>query len=224
MAEKARKWGSAVRYACLLALAVVLVITFHQNIQVTMVNGHSMEPTYVTGDLLVSIKHASYHVGDVIVYKPSTIDCALCHVVHRIIRRDGHNGWITQGDNNATFDGWQVTPREISGKVIWSVHLPPVLHMLYYPGFWLTVGLFMLTIWLLFYVLQDGEEEDAADETLTSSTAKAPQGPISQLLRKPRHRLQEHRPPWFSAAKKRRHRGEPKTNATVRAVITKRVP
>ena len=41
----------------------------------TIVSGHSMEPTYYTGDLVVS-RCGDYQVGDIVVYNPPNMGAA----------------------------------------------------------------------------------------------------------------------------------------------------
>jgi signal peptidase len=87
----------------------------------TIVNGHSMEPTYYTGDLVVS-RCGSYHVGDIVVYNPPNVGSA--RVIHRINGGDGETGWVMKGDNNSFLDPWQPTNDRVLGKAV--LHLPKV--------------------------------------------------------------------------------------------------
>ncbi len=87
----------------------------------TIVAGHSMEPTYYTGDLVVS-RCGEYQVGDIVVYNPPNVGAA--RVIHRIIGGDGEAGWVIQGDNNDFLDPWQPTNERILGKAV--LHLPKV--------------------------------------------------------------------------------------------------
>jgi len=86
----------------------------------TIVSGHSMEPTYYTGDLVIS-RCGPVEVGDVVVYSPPGIEGA--RVIHRIV--DGSaDGWIIQGDNNSFLDPWTPTAENIYGKAL--VHVDGV--------------------------------------------------------------------------------------------------
>jgi len=86
----------------------------------TIVSGHSMEPTYYTGDLVVS-RCGPVEIGDVIVYNPPDVGGA--RVIHRIVDGDA-SGWIVRGDNNDFFDPWQPTEENILGSAV--LHLPQV--------------------------------------------------------------------------------------------------
>jgi signal peptidase I len=78
----------------------------------TIVSGHSMEPTLRTGDLVVArCGHAE--VGDIVVYAPPGMDRA--RVIHRVIGGDGAVGWVVQGDNNAWVDPFSPTDERVVG-------------------------------------------------------------------------------------------------------------
>jgi signal peptidase I len=74
------------------------------------VSGKSMEPTYVTGDLVIVRKHSSYRPGDIVAFKAQG-----GIVIHRIVEGDGRSGYVTQGDNNSWRDPWNPTDREVVG-------------------------------------------------------------------------------------------------------------
>lgn len=87
----------------------------------TVVSGHSMEPTYHTGDLVVS-RCGEPRVGDVVVYQPSELGGG--RIIHRIVDGDGEQGWVLQGDNNAWLDPFSPTDAEVLGVA--TVHVPKV--------------------------------------------------------------------------------------------------
>jgi signal peptidase I len=84
-----------------------------------VVSGPSMEPTYITGDLVVARNQPDYRIGDVVVF--ATGDG---NVIHRIIGGDGESGYVTQGDNNPDPDRWAPTDDEVLGEAV--LHLPGV--------------------------------------------------------------------------------------------------
>jgi signal peptidase I len=80
-----------------------------------IVDGRSMEPTYSHGDLVIARQLATYEVGDIIVYD-APVD-AQFNVIHRIVEpTDG--GFITQGDNRDTRDGW-IAPHDTIYGASW---------------------------------------------------------------------------------------------------------
>jgi signal peptidase len=91
--------------------------------------GVSMEPTIVTGDLVVFSGEASHKVvpGDIVLFREITIDesgqvGALSKpVMHRILylTTNGTQTYIkTKGDNNPTPDDWLVPEQSILGKAV----------------------------------------------------------------------------------------------------------
>lgn len=78
----------------------------------TIVSGHSMEPTYYTGDLVVA-RCGDPVVGDVIVYQPEDVGGA--RVIHRIIGGDTVSGWQMKGDNNSFLDPWTPSGNDVLG-------------------------------------------------------------------------------------------------------------
>lgn len=84
-----------------------------------VVNGHSMEPTYYTGDIVVA-RSGEPQVGDIVVY--STAELGDGKIVHRIIGGDGQTGWDLQGDNNDFVDPFHPTNEDVLG--IAKVHVP----------------------------------------------------------------------------------------------------
>lgn len=85
----------------------------------TIVSGRSMEPTYVTGDLVWS-RCGEAAVGDVVVYAPPDTEGA--RVIHRIIGGDATEGWVLQGDNNSFVDPWTPDGYRVVGVA--RAHLP----------------------------------------------------------------------------------------------------
>ena len=124
----------------------------------TIVSGQSMEPTYYTGDLVVS-RCGPVEVGDVIVYNPPNIDGA--RVIHRIVDGDAQ-GWLVQGDNNDFLDPWTPTQENILGSAV--LHLPQVgrfASILLSPLTWVSVLVVALAVVIWPNRKQD---EGAADE------------------------------------------------------------
>lgn len=88
----------------------------------TVVSGHSMEPTFHTGDLLLSIRQPSYRVGDIISYTVAAGQPgAGGRVIHRIAAIDDSGRYRTQGDNNPDSDPWRSTSGDVMGREIFSI-------------------------------------------------------------------------------------------------------
>ena len=85
----------------------------------TIVSGHSMNPGYHTGDLLITRRQDTYHRGQIVVYEvPRGEPAAGFFVVHRIVGGDPVSGWTTKGDNNPSEDLWHPHAADIQGTVI----------------------------------------------------------------------------------------------------------
>lgn len=102
-----------------LLAALVAVVAFTGIVKHVLVLGNSMEPTYSSGDLVLTVKTGDYELGDVIVFTPEP---GHHNVVHRIVSGDEVSGYMTQGDNNDFVDPWVSNSHSILGEVI--LHIP----------------------------------------------------------------------------------------------------
>lgn len=84
-----------------------------------IISGRSMEPTFFTGDLVLTRKQRTYRQGQVIAYRVAEGG----NVIHRIIGGNARDGFITRGDNKSARDEWRPTPDTILGA-----------QWLYFPG------------------------------------------------------------------------------------------
>lgn len=90
--------------------------------QVILVHGHSMEPTYMTGDLVVIDTSAMPQIGDIIVFQiPKDEPGGGQHVVHRLIGRRDDGTYITQGDNAPNPDAFLTERSDILGSPRFSI-------------------------------------------------------------------------------------------------------
>ena len=100
----------------LVALFVIWPAQRGGHLGITVVSGHSMEPTMHTGDVVLTWKHATYAVGDVVVYPVPDGPGAGIDVVHRIIGFQPDGSLITRGDNNHGPDPWHPTAASVVGS------------------------------------------------------------------------------------------------------------
>jgi signal peptidase len=87
------------------------------NYQSFLVRSGSMEPTIMTGDVIIIKSFPEYNKNDVITYR----DAGERIVTHRIIETVAENDktvFITKGDANRSIDNDTVSPEEIIGKVL----------------------------------------------------------------------------------------------------------
>ncbi|RMI06875.1 S24/S26 family peptidase, partial [Cellulomonas triticagri] len=146
----------------------------------TIVSGHSMEPTYRTGDLVVS-RCGVPEVGDVVVYSPP--DSTNGRIIHRVAGGDAVDGWIIQGDNNDFLDPWRPHQADVHG--IARLHLPGVgkiASILLDPWAW--ASLLVLAAGLLVWPSRPDEEpaaEAPADAAPGEPAGTAPDPALAGL-------------------------------------------
>ncbi len=102
-------------------VAVLLFLTWPQSlggsVAYVKVNGHSMDGTYKTGDLVIVHTASHYDAGDIIAYRiPKDEFGSGAQVIHRIIGGTGHSGYITKGDNRTTKDDWYPKNSDVVGR------------------------------------------------------------------------------------------------------------
>ncbi|MCU1353680.1 MAG: signal peptidase [Acidimicrobiales bacterium] len=128
------------------------------------VSGHSMEPTYHTYDLALTVR-VTPKIGDVIVYRvPAGQPGAGHQVIHRVIGGDAVHGYTTKGDNREGPDIWHPRRGDVIGRVVGIVPQG---------GRWLArlvdlhnLGLVALAllVWALWPRASDGDDDaDGAD-------------------------------------------------------------
>ena len=79
---------------------------------IVITSGNSMEPKLHEGDLAIARQRPSYGVGDVVLFRSSTLGR---EVLHRIVAvEDGH--FVTKGDNNDYRDPGRVSPDDVHGE------------------------------------------------------------------------------------------------------------
>lgn len=131
----------------------------------TVVSGNSMEPTYHTGDVVMTYRTSDYQVGDVIVYTV-TLDDKTGAIVHRIIEVLPDGTYKTKGDNNGFADPWVAEPQNIRGEVIAMFpQAYKVIGIIRSPLFWI-IPIGVMVAFFLWpapapEIPPDGEGEDA---------------------------------------------------------------
>lgn len=107
-----------------LALALLFVGTKVSLLgyEVKVVQSGSMEPAILTGSLVVITNAAEYMLGDVVTYGEDSRTNV--PVTHRIVEKEGAGAratFITKGDANEEVDPVPVQPRDIIGKVAFTL-------------------------------------------------------------------------------------------------------
>lgn len=132
----------------------------------TVVSGHSMEPTYYTGDLVIA-RCGAPAVGDIVVYQPGEIHGA--RIIHRIIGGDA-DAWQLQGDNNDFVDPFRPGDDAVQG--IARVRIPKIAiltGLMTSPFVW--GGLLALGLAILAWP-RDDDDLEAGDDTDSQLAAR----------------------------------------------------
>jgi signal peptidase len=138
----------------------------------TVVSGHSMEPKYHTGDLIVA-RCGTPKVGDIVIYQPPGIESRTL-IIHRIVSETADGHFVMRGDNNSWDDPWQITDANVLG--IAQLQIPSVGSLLRAPLVWTSLLLIAsaLLIWptrTLGRGRRSAETTDATDDVDTTDTA-----------------------------------------------------
>ncbi len=132
---------------CLVSVAGLFLATLLPipgNVQVKIVKSGSMEPTILTGSIVIVKPQNSYAVNDVITFGADSRN--QIPTTHRIVASNGDFStltYTTKGDANEEQDQQPVTEREIIGKVVfWVPYAGFILDFARQPlGFTLMIGI-----------------------------------------------------------------------------------
>ena len=127
-----------------------------------LVSGKSMEPHYHTGDMVMVLRHSSYHVGQVIAYRvPKGDAMAGAQVIHRIIGGNGRTGFVVQGDNRTAADVWRPRNGDIVGAKV--LRIPNAVSVLQYLRSPVLLAL-LAACFVFVHVLGRRDDEKTGDE------------------------------------------------------------
>lgn len=86
-----------------------------------VVAGHSMEPNFYTGDLILLWNTESWEVGDTVMYSIDIGGASNYNIIHRLVSGDPANGWHARGDNKPDEDPWIIPQANVAGEEILRV-------------------------------------------------------------------------------------------------------
>ena len=126
-----------------------------------LVSGHSMNPIYHTGDMILVRHHDSYKVGDIIAYRvPKGDAMAGSQVIHRIIGGNAARGFVVQGDNRTAPDVWRPKPNDIVGSA--TLQIPQAVVVLQFMRSPLLLGL-LAASFVFVFLLTGGKKKSEQD-------------------------------------------------------------
>jgi signal peptidase I len=114
-------------------------------VQLVVVSGNSMEPTYHNKDLLYVRTDRSIRVGEPAVYrmKSASGDNEVM-IVHRITDRDNNGNYVFRGDNRSNNDAQPIAPDDVIGVPILNVGPLPTRFLAAMPLY----GTLLLGVWI----------------------------------------------------------------------------
>jgi signal peptidase len=122
MAQGLRAAGWLLLVGALALVALLWPQSLGGSVAYVRVDGHSMDPTFHTGDLAVVRRQSSYAIGDPVAYRiPEGEFGAGALVIHRLIGGNGTAGFVTQGDNKTIKDDWHPRTADIVGRVRYNL-------------------------------------------------------------------------------------------------------
>jgi signal peptidase len=136
-----------------------------------LVSGHSMNPLYHTGDMILVRRHSSYKIGDIIAYKvPKGDAMAGAQVIHRIVGGNATHGFVVQGDNRTAPDVWRPKNGDIVGSA--ALQIPQAVVVLQYLRSPVLLGLLAASFVFVFFLTSGmKDEEETKDEDVDPETA-----------------------------------------------------
>ena len=167
------KVSTALTYATLIFVAVILFLHFVLGFQYVVILTDSMEPYIHPGDLVITrpVDPGKLRPGDVILYEVK-IGNSTYRITHRItaVKADETGGYyfLTKGDNRKYTDPWRVYSEQVIGKVIFII---PGLGRLWYYAPLIILILFLLIIAGLAYDLAI----ELLEENVYPSKARRPE-------------------------------------------------
>jgi len=105
-------------------IAVLLIVSAFPitgNFKVKIVQSGSMQPEIKMGSIVAIKPVDDYKIGDVITFQIAKNKDPITHRIHDIKIVGGELRYITKGDVNNAPDQREISPREIIGKVLFSV-------------------------------------------------------------------------------------------------------
>lgn len=129
-----------------------------------VVSGHSMEPTYDLGDLVIVRERPTSEIGDTVVFEvPDGETGEGLLVIHRVVEVDDEGFFITQGENRTTPDRWQLTEENIVGQPL--AHLPHGGKLFQFlQQIWVIILLIGIVVVMVLWPSGDDDEHEDDDD------------------------------------------------------------
>lgn len=109
-------WGLLIGFIIITGLTVMSNYNILGKYRSFLVQSGSMEPSIMTGDIIIIKSNNQYNINDVITFE----DTQNRRVTHRIIDNND-NKIITKGDANKSKDSEKINKSQIIGKVVFVI-------------------------------------------------------------------------------------------------------
>lgn len=103
------------------ALFLLPLLPIEHNLEMRIVESGSMEPSIMTGSLVVIVPASSYGLGDVVTFRSSSAEIPTTHRIIDTYEAEGRSWFITKGDANEEADTEAVAPSDVMGKIAVSI-------------------------------------------------------------------------------------------------------
>ena len=103
------------------SLFLVPLLPFENNIQIKIVESGSMEPSILTGSLVVIRPQTSYGAGDVVTFESASADVPTTHRIIGVREAAGQTFFMTKGDANEEADTQEAALSSVIGEVLVAV-------------------------------------------------------------------------------------------------------
>lgn len=110
-------WLVVVFLICLCGLTLISRTNLLGGYGSFIIQSGSMEPSIMTGDVVITVSAKEYQTGDIITF----VDSENKKTTHRIValeEKEGATVLVTKGDANRVQDNGQITPDRVLGKVV----------------------------------------------------------------------------------------------------------
>lgn len=102
-------------------LFLIPLLPIDNNIELKIVESGSMEPTIMTGSLVLIVPATAYQIGEVVTFSSLSADVPTTHRIIDAYEEAGESFFVTKGDANEEADTEALRPQDIIGHVALAV-------------------------------------------------------------------------------------------------------
>lgn len=140
-----------------ISLALAVICVYLLGLRLDIVLSDSMSPKFFKDDIVIVRKYDDYKIGDIVEYQLKDTSKP---VTHRIIEKSGKGKnaiYRTKGDANDAPEAYEITDKQINGKVISIIENGNDIYQFVKVNYFLFIDI-ILGVWVLSSTLT-GEKE-----------------------------------------------------------------